>query len=366
MRPRSHAVRDRADARATRIDGHGRHRFRIRRRRRDTARRVRVRAPPANHAEISGDGSVQGRVQGSRGARTRRPVRHEHEGRSCRTAITSKVVEFEPDRTHRVVPPRRAPLAVGGRARGRSARASRSPTTSRRRSSRPRLRLVGYPERHRANVETERGQRGRATSRPADATSGCGSAYSVCSAPAISAMRVAQRVGLEHLDIGTERQHVARTRPRSSRTRTRNASRPSGEGSCSRSCAAVTARHPLQRFEAGVRREQRSTSTAGAFDSNSRDARRPSNARDRSRPVARTARRAPSPRRRAKRGTCASRRRGARRGTRCPPSARDRRDRAGACPSSARAGAAVADLDALVLPHRGRDRGEVRFVAAGT
>jgi uncharacterized protein YndB with AHSA1/START domain len=106
---------------------------------------------PANHAEISGDGSVQAANKGPEvlGAGDRF-------GMSMKVGvpyrITSKVVEFEPDR-------RIAWCHLGGhrwRWEMEPASAGARVTLTYDQSTAkfpPALRIMGYPERHRENVE---------------------------------------------------------------------------------------------------------------------------------------------------------------------------------------------------------------------
>jgi Polyketide cyclase / dehydrase and lipid transport len=106
---------------------------------------------PANHAEISGDGSVQGAVKGPEAL-----VLGDKFGMSMRVGvpyrISSKVVEFDEDR-------RITWCHIGGHRwrwemepSGDGARVTLTydQTTAK---FPPVLRLAGYPERHRANVE---------------------------------------------------------------------------------------------------------------------------------------------------------------------------------------------------------------------
>ena len=107
---------------------------------------------PANHAEISGDHSVRGTVQGPEVLEM-----GDRFGMSMKVAvpyrITSKVVEFEPD--HLI-----AWCHLGGhrwrwQVDPRDVGGSRVTLTYDQSTAKfpPALRLVGYPERHRDNVE---------------------------------------------------------------------------------------------------------------------------------------------------------------------------------------------------------------------
>ena len=71
---------------------------------------------PANHADDQWRRDGAGRAERARGARSRGQVRHEHEARHPLPGhVEGRRVRRR--HAHRVVPPRRPPLAVGGRAR---------------------------------------------------------------------------------------------------------------------------------------------------------------------------------------------------------------------------------------------------------